>query len=48
MLKHLGESDSAERIIKAMERSTLDGALTADLGGNYSTSEVASAVIKNF
>ncbi len=47
MLEHLGEHEPASLIIKAMEKSTSDGIMTADLGGSYSTIEVAKSVIKN-
>lgn len=47
MLEHLGEKDAAAGVIKAMDISATKGILSADLGGNYKTDEIASAVIKN-
>ncbi|MBN2632288.1 MAG: hypothetical protein JXR66_01950 [Bacteroidales bacterium] len=47
MIAHLGEADAAAGIIAAADKSTSQGFLPADLGGNYSTDEITSAVIKN-
>lgn len=45
MLEHLGENDAAENIMKAIDAATSDGFLTAELGGNSSTTAIAQAVI---
>ncbi len=46
MLEHLGESDAANLILKAIESVTSAGhVLARDLGGRASTSEVTEAVI---
>ncbi len=46
MLRHLGESESAERILAAVSAVLTAGtALTPDLGGSATTSEMISAVI---
>lgn len=47
MLEHLGEVEAAKNIMEAINKSTSEGALTIDLGGKASTSDVADAVIKN-
>jgi len=47
MLEHLGESEAAALVMNAMDKSALDGILPVDLGGNYSTDEIAGSVIKN-
>jgi len=47
MLEHLGEPAAAAGVVKAMDRSTLDGILPVDLGGNYSTDGIAESVIRN-
>jgi tartrate dehydrogenase/decarboxylase / D-malate dehydrogenase len=45
MLKHLGEKDAAERLIRAVERATAEKALhTPDLGGSATTGQVTAAV----
>jgi len=46
MLEHLGNRSRAG-VVKAMDRSTLDGILPVDLGGNYSTDGIAESVIRN-
>ncbi len=46
LLNHLGEHDSAKRVLGAIERVTADGrVLTPDLGGNATTEQVTDAVI---
>ncbi len=46
MLEHLGETEAAALVMKAMERTIAEGhTLTADLGGSSTTDEVADAVI---
>ena len=47
MLKHIGENVYAERIEKALYKTLEDGKLTADLGGNLSTTQFTEAVINN-
>ncbi|MGB5942409.1 MAG: isocitrate/isopropylmalate family dehydrogenase [Leeuwenhoekiella sp.] len=46
MLEHLGEKEAADAVMAAMDKATQSGALTVDLGGTASTSDVADAVIK--
>ena len=46
MLEHLGETEAADLVMNAMERTIASGlTLTADLGGSSTTDEVADAVI---
>jgi tartrate dehydrogenase/decarboxylase/D-malate dehydrogenase len=46
MLEHLGEKPAAERLMKAIERVTVDPSLhTPDLGGQATTRQVTDAVI---
>ena len=45
LLEHLGESDGARRVMRAIEHVTADPALhTRDLGGNATTAQVTEAV----
>ena len=45
MLEHLGETDAAERVMRAIESVTADPALhTRDLGGAATTADVTAAV----
>jgi len=45
MLKHLGELEAAERVVKAVEEVLSEGkSLTYDLGGTAKTSEMAAAI----
>lgn len=45
MLEHLGEKPAADRLMKAMERVTVDPELhTPDLGGKANTAQVTEAV----
>jgi tartrate dehydrogenase/decarboxylase/D-malate dehydrogenase len=45
MLDHLGHADAAAAVVRAIERVVLEGkAVTRDLGGKASTSEVARAI----
>ena len=45
MLEHLGEMPAAERLMKAVERVTVDPNLhTPDLGGKATTQQVTDAV----
>src|SRR5690242_12635442 len=46
MLEHLGENTAAQRLMKAIERVTVDPSLhTPDLGGSANTRKVTDAVI---
>lgn len=46
MLRHLGETDAADRVERAMLDVFADGTtLTRDLGGNASTVDFANAII---
>ena len=44
MLEHLGETEAAAAIVRAMETVLRDGPRTRDLGGRASTSEVGQAI----
>jgi tartrate dehydrogenase/decarboxylase/D-malate dehydrogenase len=44
MLDHLGEHESAQRLLAAVESVCRDGVVTRDLGGSASTAEVGDAV----
>jgi tartrate dehydrogenase/decarboxylase / D-malate dehydrogenase len=44
LLDHLGESDRAARLMRAVEAVCKDGPRTRDIGGSASTSEVGDAV----
>lgn len=43
----LGRADVADRIFNAVNRALVDGARTADLGGNMSTRQMADAILKH-
>lgn len=45
MLDWLGEHEASEIIMRAIERTCVDGVKTRDLGGNAGTKEVTDAVI---
>jgi tartrate dehydrogenase/decarboxylase/D-malate dehydrogenase len=45
MLEHLGETASAARLMKAVEKVTASGLHTPDLGGTAKTAEVTRAVV---
>jgi len=47
MLDHLGESDAAARLMRAVEAVCKGGPRTRDIGGTGSTSEVGEAVAAN-
>lgn len=48
MLNHMGETDKAETIIKAVTKTISEGkVLTCDLGGKATTNEITEAIIKN-
>ena len=44
MLEHLGETEAAARLMRAVECVTAEGVLTPDVGGTASTQEVTDAV----
>lgn len=46
MLEHLGEQESAARLMSAIERTTAAGVLTPDVGGTATTKDVTQAVIE--
>lgn len=45
MLEHLGETDGAARLMRAVEQVCAAGILTRDVGGSATTQEVTDAVI---
>jgi len=47
MLDHLGLTEEAVLLNKAIEETTRQGILTRDLGGTYDTVEVTDAIIRN-
>lgn len=47
MLEHLGETEAAKAVELAINKTTLQGILTGDVGGKSSTNEVAAAIISN-
>ena len=44
MLEHLGETQAASQIMKAMDRAAAEGVLSADVGGKATTAEIARRV----
>ncbi len=46
LLDHLGETDAAARLLRAVEAVCKDGPRTRDIGGGASTSEVGKAVAR--
>ncbi|TIU94381.1 MAG: tartrate dehydrogenase, partial [Mesorhizobium sp.] len=46
MLDHLGESEAADRLMRAVESVTREGVLTPDVGGTATTQEVTDAVCR--
>ncbi|HZP73170.1 MAG TPA: isocitrate/isopropylmalate family dehydrogenase [Gaiellaceae bacterium] len=46
MLEHLGEADASNRLLAAVEGVCRAGALTRDLGGSATTSQVGDAVVE--
>lgn len=46
MLEHLGESEAAARLMRAVERVTGAGILTPDVGGTATTADVTDAVCR--
>jgi 3-isopropylmalate dehydrogenase len=47
MLEHLGEEEAAGLVVRAIEKTTLDGVLTVDLGGTAKTADVGNRVMQN-
>ena len=47
MLRYIGETTYAEKIEKALFKTLKDGNCTVDLGGTFSTTDFADAVIRN-
>ena len=47
MLEHLGLTDEAKAVQRAIEATTGDGICTRDVGGSASTAEVTAAIIKH-
>jgi tartrate dehydrogenase/decarboxylase/D-malate dehydrogenase len=46
MLDHLGEKQAAQRVIKAIEKVTLEGRVrTPDLGGSATTADMTRALV---
>jgi tartrate dehydrogenase/decarboxylase / D-malate dehydrogenase len=46
MLEHLGETEAAGRLMRAIEHVVAAGTLTPDLGGSQSTADVTQAVVE--
>lgn len=46
MLEHLGEVEASKQIMAAIDKATADGVLPVDLGGTYSTDQIADEIIK--
>ena len=46
MLDHLGETDAAARLMRAVEQVTGAGILTPDVGGTATTKDVTDAVVE--
>ena len=47
MLDHLGERPAADRLMRAIEKVTVDRSLhTPDLGGSATTRQVTDAVVR--
>ncbi|MEM6522621.1 MAG: isocitrate/isopropylmalate family dehydrogenase [Bacteroidota bacterium] len=47
MFDHLGETQAANAIMKAIDKTTARGILSVDLGGNAKTLEIAESIISN-
>ncbi|MCR5266103.1 MAG: NAD-dependent isocitrate dehydrogenase [Cyanobacteria bacterium RUI128] len=47
MLKHIGQTDNAEKIEKALYKTLEEGIKTADIGGSAKCSEFTQAIINN-
>jgi tartrate dehydrogenase/decarboxylase/D-malate dehydrogenase len=46
MLEHLGETEAADAVVQAIEKTVQEGNLTADLGGTARTAEVGRRVLQ--
>jgi len=46
MLEHLGEAETAQRLLDAVEQVCAAGIMTPDVGGTASTREVTDAVVE--
>ncbi len=46
MVSHLGDSDEAKSIAKAVEEAVKAGDCTRDVGGSLGTSEAGDAIVK--
>ncbi|RJS69449.1 isocitrate/isopropylmalate dehydrogenase family protein [ANME-2 cluster archaeon] len=46
MLRYLGETEAADRIIQATERTIVEGITTYDLGGDASMSDMTDAIVR--
>ncbi|MBN1289625.1 MAG: NAD-dependent isocitrate dehydrogenase, partial [Actinobacteria bacterium] len=47
MLKHIGQDDAAERVLRAVRKVIGEGkTVTYDIGGDAKTSEMAKAIVK--
>lgn len=46
MLRHLGETETADKLESAVDKTLASGTLTGDLGGSANTQEFTDAVIK--
>jgi isocitrate/isopropylmalate dehydrogenase len=44
MLEHLGETDAANAIVRAIESTLQSGTMTRDIGGSASTDEAGNAI----
>ncbi len=47
MLRYLGETEAADRIIQATERTIVEGVTTYDLGGDASMSDMTDAIVRH-
>jgi len=47
MLEHLGEEKAATSIVRAIEKTVVQGVLPVDLGGSAKTSQITDTVLKN-
>lgn len=47
MLEHLGEEEAAESIVRAIEKTVVQGVLPIDLGGSAKTVQITDTVVKN-
>jgi tartrate dehydrogenase/decarboxylase/D-malate dehydrogenase len=47
MLEHLGKTEAADLVVKAIERTVQDGILSVDLGGSAKTAEMGDHITQN-